>query len=46
MRKKKRRGKSKFFLSVEVMVGKENQIPTKIVCVRNKANRKDWLASI
>ena len=26
------------------MVGKENPIPAKIVCVRNKANRKDWLA--
>jgi len=25
------------------MVGKENPIPAKIVCVRNKANRKDWL---
>ena len=28
------------------MVGKENAIPAKIVCVRNKANRKDWLAFI
>ena len=28
------------------MVGKENPIPAKIVCVRNKANRKDWLAFI
>lgn len=26
------------------MVGKENPVPAKIVCVRNKANRKDWLA--
>ena len=24
--------------------GKENPFPAKIVCVRNKANRKDWLA--
>lgn len=31
-------------LSINVMVGKENPIPAKIVCVRNKANRKDWLA--
>ena len=28
------------------MVGKENPIPAKIVCVRNKVNRKDWLAFI
>ena len=26
------------------MLGKENPFPAKIVCVRNKANRKDWLA--
>lgn len=41
---KKRRGRSKYLLSVDVMVGKENPVPEKIVCVRNKANRKDWLA--
>ena len=45
-RNKKRRGRSKYLLSVDVMVGKENPIPAKIVCVRNKANRKDWLAFI
>jgi hypothetical protein len=45
-RNKKRRGKSKYLLSVDVTVGKENPIPAKIVCVRNKANRKDWLAFI
>ena len=45
-RNKKRRGRSKYLLSVDVMVGKENPIPVKIVCVRNKANRKDWLAFI
>ena len=28
------------------MVGKENSIPAKIVCVRNRANRKDWIAFI
>lgn len=28
------------------MVGKENPVPAKMVCVRNKVNRKDWLASI
>lgn len=43
---KKRRGRSKYLLSVNVMVGKENPIPAKIVCVRNKANRKDWLAFV
>ena len=45
-RNKKRRGRSKYLLSVDVMVGKTNPIPAKIVCVRNKANRKDWLAFI
>ncbi|OUO25101.1 hypothetical protein B5F86_13640 [Lachnoclostridium sp. An298] len=45
-RNKKRRGRSKYLISVDVMVGKENPIPAKIVCVRNKANRKDWLAFI
>ena len=43
---KKRRGRSKYLLSVDIMVGKENPIPAKIVCVRNKVNRKDWLAFI
>ncbi len=43
---KKRRGRSKYLLSVDVTIGKENPIPAKIVCVRNKANRKDWLAFI
>ena len=43
---KKRRGKSKYLLSVDVTLGKDNPIPAKIVCVRNKANRKDWLAFI
>lgn len=43
---KKRRGRSKYLLSVNVMIGKINPIPAKIVCVRNKSNRKDWLAFI
>ena len=43
-RNRKRRGKSKYLLSIDVMVGKENPFPARIVCVRNKANRKDWLA--
>lgn len=43
---KKRRGRSKYLLSVNVMVGKVQKIPAKIVCVRNKKNKKDWLAFI
>ena len=43
---KKRRGRSKYLLSVDVMVGKEQKIPAKIVCVRNKKNKKDWVAFI
>ena len=45
-RNKKRRDRSKYLISVDVMLGKENPIPAKIVCVRNKANRKDWLAFV
>ena len=33
-RNKKRRGRSKYLLSVDVMVGKENPIPAKIVCIK------------
>lgn len=44
-RNQKRRGRSKYLLSIEVTVGEE-AIPAKIVCVRNKSNRKDWLAII
>lgn len=43
---KKRRGRSKYLLSISVMVGKEQKIPAKIVCVRNKKNKKDWIAFI
>ena len=44
---KKNRGRSKILLSVNVMVGSDdNQIPAKIVCVRNKHNKKDWIAFI
>ena len=41
---KKRRGRSKYLLSIKVMVGKDQKIPAKIVCVRNKKNKKDWIA--
>lgn len=43
---KKRRGRSKYLLSVNVMVGKDEKIPARIVCVRNKQNRRDWIAFI
>jgi hypothetical protein len=43
---KKRRGRSKYLLSVNVMVGKDHKIPVRIVCVRNKKNKKDWIAFI
>ena len=43
---KKRRGRSKYLLSVNVTVGKDKDIPAKIVCVRNKKNKKDWIAFI
>lgn len=40
---RKRRGRSKYLLSINVTVGEE-AIPAKIVCVRNKSKKKDWLA--
>ena len=43
---KKRRGRSKYLLSVNVMVGNCQKIPAQIVCVRNKKNKKDWVAFI
>ena len=44
---KKRRGRSKYLLSVNVEVEKDGiRIPAKIVCVRNKKNRKDWVPFI
>ena len=42
-KKRKRRGRSKYLLSINVTVGEE-EIPAKIVCVRNKSKKKDWLA--
>lgn len=47
---KKRRGRSRYLLSVEVNVIYTDEkkvlhtIPARIVCVRNRSNRKDWLA--
>ena len=43
---KKRPGRSRYLLSVNVMIGKDQKVPAKIVCVRNKKNRKDWIAFI
>ena len=47
---KKRRGRSRYLLSVTVKVGQdkndENGIDARIICVRNRNNRKDWIAII
>ncbi|WP_236159523.1 IS4 family transposase, partial [Lactobacillus delbrueckii] len=47
---KKRQGRSRYLLSVPVKVGdpaKDGaQIDARIVCVRNRSNRKDWIALI
>ena len=44
---KKRRGRSKYLLSVTVEVEKDGQvIPAKVVYVRNRSNRKDYLCLI
>ena len=49
---KKRPGRSKYLLSVLVKVvtksenGEDVSVPAKIVCVRNRSNKKEWLALI
>ena len=47
---KKRRGRSKYLLSVPVKIGQgkndEDSIAARIVCVRNRNKRKDWIAII
>ncbi len=46
-RNKKRRGRSRYLLSVPVTVEKDGEsIPAKFVYVRNKSKRKDWLALV
>lgn len=41
---KKRRGRSRYLLSCEVMLGSgKDAIPARLVFVRNRNNRKDWL---
>ena len=44
---RKRRGRSKYLLSVEAAVHKgEASIPVRLVFVRNRNNRKDWLVLV
>ena len=45
---KKRRGRSKYLLSVDVLLTDRegNAIPARIVCVRNRNHSKDWIAFI
>jgi len=43
---KKRRGKSRYLLSVEVYTGPNHDIPAKLVFVRNRSKRKDWIVLI
>lgn len=46
-RNKKRRGRSRYLLSVLVELEKdEESIPAKLVFVRNKSKRKDWLVLV
>lgn len=45
---KKRRGRSKYLLSVtvQICVPDKEPVDARIVCVRNRNNRKDWIALI
>ena len=45
---RKRRGRSRYLLLVDVVLSDRdgNAIPARIVCVRNRNNRKDWIAFI
>ena len=46
-RNKKRRGRSRYLLSVLVEIEKDGErIPAKLVFVRNKSKRKDWLVLV
>ena len=46
-RNRKRRGRSRYLLSVPVTIEKDGEsIPAKFVYVRNKGNRKDWLVIV
>ena len=43
---KKRRGRSKYLISAEVTIGKDEKLPARIICVRNRNNKSDWIAFI
>lgn len=43
-RQRKRRGRSKYLLSVDVDIPGEERIPSRVVCVRHRANKKEWIA--
>ena len=43
---RKLRGRSRYLLSVDVMAGKDHKIWSKIVCVRSRKKKKDWIAFI
>ena len=47
-RSKKRRGKSRYLLSVNVTVtdSEGNAVPAKLVYARNRSNRKDWVCFV
>ena len=47
-RNKKRRGKSRYLLSVNVTISDKdgNSIPAKLVYARNHSNRKDWVCFV
>lgn len=46
-RNKKRRGRSRYLLSVVVEIEKDGEsIPAKLVFVRNKSRRRDWLVLV
>ena len=47
-RNKKRRGKSRYLLSVDVTISDQegNSIPAKLVYARNHSNRKDWVCFV
>lgn len=47
-RNKKRRGRSRYLLSVNVVISDKdgNSIPAKLVYARNKSNRKDWVCFV
>ena len=41
---RKRRGRSKYLLSVDIEIPGEEKIPARIVCVRHRTARKEWIA--